>query len=802
MTSHIPCRVNDADSPDIMVMAFGPVASPLQQACFDAEEDRIIMNSGRVINDYYRQELGVKYYRPMAKSVFPKCPSGWCSWPYYGRDVTPEEVLLNAGWIRDNLGEYGVSLILLDDGWQADMRDWEGLRASFSRGMAWLAREIKSMGFIPGLWICPHGQDNRAFVEKTGGFMDCKTFGGPFTVDPTSPKGIDYLLNLTGKITREWGYAFLKLDGIHFSVPGYGVLECYRQNQKLFADLSVSGDEAFRKYLGAVTAAAGPDVFVGGCGVLCLESAGLCHGNRTGNDTNPELRNGFLNSLRATMSGYYLHRIAWYSDPDCCLVRPPLAFATARSWVSLFGLTGQMLFLGDRLPDLSPERVDLLKTILPSAAIVPFDLFPASRLKRIFDLKVNHLGRAYDVVGLFNIDAEKQRCEYINFHKLGLEGRFHVYDFWASEYLGIYEKGLFLEVPPAGCRVITLYPEGAFPALISTSRHIVQGWPDIQKYEECREAYAIKGTSRVIAGESYLLSFAAPVSGNKTFTLDHFSAGLKSPCQITSGRGFAQVRWTPGESGLADWSAVFKEVEIHTPHAREAGPYWMGTRDIDPWTVEISWSASGSPAAYCIRMDGQLLGYAFSNRVLVSGLAYKSRHDFEVGAADLNGWLGTRTQSISVITGESLPPALYLSDLPLDKSETSRHLPIGADCNLGGMALVVGGKRYGKGIGACPDSKVRYILKGDFCQLTGGTGIDDFNPNESAPMDDVKLCFRILGDGRELWSATIGRRKEPLWFQVDLQSVHELDLIVDGMEENLKLPLPLFADWLDLKVSF
>ena len=67
------------------------------------------------------------------------------------------------------------------------------------------------------------------------------------------------------------------------------------------------------------------------------------------------------------------------------------------------------------------------------------------------DLKINQLGRAYDVVGFFNYDMARGQVMEGNFARLGLEAnrRYHAYDFWHEEYLGVFERGLFLEVGPS-----------------------------------------------------------------------------------------------------------------------------------------------------------------------------------------------------------------------------------------------------------------------------------------------------------------------------------------------------------------
>lgn len=107
------------------------------------------------------------------------------------------------------------------------------------------------------------------------------------------------------------------------------------------------------------------------------------------------------------MEYYFLHNVAWYADPDVLVVRSPLLLDQARAWATLQGLTGQAVLTSDRLMDLSAERVELLRRVYPAVDIVPMDLFKSDRNKRIWDLKINHLGRSYDVVGVFNFDEAR-----------------------------------------------------------------------------------------------------------------------------------------------------------------------------------------------------------------------------------------------------------------------------------------------------------------------------------------------------------------------------------------------------------
>jgi hypothetical protein len=797
----MPCRINDMHTPDVLVSAFGPVETPLQQAVYQPATDTVTLEGGGQVDRYYTERLGLPYFRPLDRTAFPTAPTGWLTWMYYGRDVTPEEVLVNARWIADNLKDYGVEIVLLDDGWQADGRNWEGLRASFPQGMAWLAQEIRALGLTPGLWLCPHGQDNRAFTTATGGFIACDTFGGPFTVDPTDPRGLAYIRQLMQRLTHEWGYGYLKFDGIS-AKPGYGALHGYRTHQAQFADPTVSADDAYRRFFAAITESVAPGVFINACSVgVCPEVIGLCDGMRMGSDTDSDW-NGFLRAVDATMHGYFLHTVAVYADPDCCLLRSPLSLDMARAWATLYGLTGQLLMFDDRLPDLSASRVAILKKIAPAADIHPFDLFPVDRLKSIFDLKVHHLGRSYDVVAAFNYDEHTQKLTTIDFASLGLDSaqRYHVYDFWHEEYLGLYAAGLCLEIAPAACRVVTLYAEGDFPVLLSTSRHILQGWPDLESVSVSPQDATIRGRSHLIANEPYTLTFGLPNNGTETFALAAATVDGQSTA-IRQGRGVGSITWTPSAGGTSEWVVTFTKTPLPLPTAIASYPYMLGVRDIDPWTVEIFWVSFGSPAAYCVKHNGALVAHTFGTRFRIGGLAYGSQHTFEVGVADLDGRTGEKTNSITVTVGETLPERIALSDLDWC-SASSGYLPVKKDKANGGPSLSTGGRRFAKGLGTHPDSTIIYDLQGVFTRLSGACGIEDQNGMpDTVPHDSSgQAIFSITGDGRLLLPPTrMVHGQAARAFNVDITGVQRLALIVALPADAMPNHAP-HANWLDMQV--
>jgi len=105
-------------------MTLGDVQTTIADGVFDPSSDQFIFNDGSIIKNYYRDSLGVKYYKPIDKAVFPLPPSGWCSWYYYFQEIDETEVLRNAEWISKNLKDFGAMYLQIDDGWQGVGHGW------------------------------------------------------------------------------------------------------------------------------------------------------------------------------------------------------------------------------------------------------------------------------------------------------------------------------------------------------------------------------------------------------------------------------------------------------------------------------------------------------------------------------------------------------------------------------------------------------------------------------------------------------------------------------------------------------
>lgn len=796
----VPCRIQDSGHPDLMVMTLGPVNTPLAQGVYDPLKDEVQMKDGRIIRNYFRDSLGIRFYQPIDKSRFPLPPSGWCSWYYYYQEISAEEVLKNAEWIANNLKDYGAEYVQIDDGWQGvghglgENRDWTTIDRRFSMGMDRLAARIKELGLKPGLWLAPHGQSNAevvrahpgAFLLKPDGSSASDTWEGKFLVDPSTDEGHAYLKDLFQRLIG-WGYAYFKIDGQPI------VIREYRTKAEFFGNPGGDPVELYRRTLRTIRQAIGEERYLLGCWGIPLAGVGIMNGSRTAGDVVLGWE-GFRVALEATKRWYFLHNIAWYCDPDVMLLRPPLTVDQARAWATLQGLTGQALMASDRMMDLSPERVYILRRVYPAVDIRPLDLFPIKRDKRIWDLKIAHLNRRYDVVGCFNFSETESDGVFLRWKELGIQtdSLVHVFDFWEGEYLGAWEDGVYVPLEPTSCRVLALVPATDRPQLVSTNRHITQGWVDLKALHFDGKKKLYSGKSAVIKNDPYELHFAFPRSGRsfRVVSARAVLSGRELPVEVENHQGWATVRFESPKTAEVEWQVVFGEETVYHYPVRKPRQITFRPKGLD--RVELTWGPNYSlNCGYELTVDGERYGWVPQHRVENLQLTPDRPHRIELRTVWWDGTRSTEAGTLEIDLREHVPETLYLSELHPVLATTGYH-SVEMDRSTRGLPLSIAGKRYRRGIGTHAESDIVFRLYGLYRKFVAEVGVDDETEGKGS------IVFEVYGDGKLLWSSGIVRGGDsPRKVEVDIVGVKELRLHVGNAGDNIDYD---HADWADVRV--
>ena len=108
-----------------------------------------------------------------------------------------------------------------------------------------------------------------------------------------------------------------------------------------------------------------------------------------------------------------------------------------------------------------------------------------------------------------------------------------------------------------------------------------------------------------------------------------------------------------------------------------------------------------------------------------------------------------------------------------------------------GTPLCVGGQRFERGIGGHAISRMLFDLGSKARRVQGMAGPDDAN------LFATNLEFKIIGDGKELWSSGVMKRGDKaVSFDVDLRGIEKVLLLIDMCDDEFMYD---HADWVDVK---
>lgn len=537
-----------------------------------------VIFTAKVTSDVIKQH-GIRYYAPIDKSVFTHAPTGWCSWYYYYQGITQEEWEKNVRWLSENLMDFGLEWVQLDDGWQLDNgnpktpggRDWRGPNEKFSRGMKWVADIVKQHGMKPGIWLIPQKTDSDEVFKENPDLFLHKPDGTPvrigdwhprkienYVVDPTNPEALEYIKRLFHTLAHDWGFDYFKID----NQPEFS--RWYDEHAGARKVPEIPGSEAYRMTLKAIREAIGPNKYLLGCYGIPLDGIGIMNGSRTGGDMEASWK-GCQVMIRTITRWGFLNNVVWWCDPDTLCVREPLTLGEARIMATLVSLSGQALMTSDKMYELPEERVEILRRVIPTVDIHPMEFYPWDEDKlgrpNIVDLKVaKHYG-SWDVVAVFNWQEEATTIR-VDFAKLGLAAgdgiRYHVFEFWGKRYYGQFEDGFSITLPTRTCEVFAIRQASNHPQVISTSRHITQGVVDLIDLVWDEQNCELHGSSLLVRNDPYHLYIYVPAGFN-------FAKLVTAPRKreiatkiVKKGDEFLVIELLSKENQQVDWATSFK----------------------------------------------------------------------------------------------------------------------------------------------------------------------------------------------------------------------------------------------------
>jgi len=613
------CRTRTAESHRVLQLAAGPADSGLNDSLFDIATDTALRLDGdavtvatlpcktatprfsvevtaspteeahaaltlEVIRDYYRSQW-VPYYTPIDKVRSPSPPTGWMSWNVYFDKAGEEDNLAEARIGAKYLKPFGMEIWHIES-WQDNSDELPvskfanlTLRPNprqFPHGMKWLADRIRELGFRPGIWTVPFGTGDKAFYEAHKSWFLHKPDGTPmrnwtglYVLDPSQEVVRRHMEETHRIMSRDWGYEYFKIDGISGSGPHYSAH--FYERPEVQAAFKNPGKSPLRLCLEALRRGIGPDrQFLSCQGFYTGPEVGLADAARIGSDivkpNQPPHWENYLNQAAKTINQIFVNNIIFYTDPDTLLVGEAAPMNVARIATAVVGLPGQMMFAGDKLAELPPERMRLLQQCLPVCDVRPLDLFPIFEMSPVWDLKVSRPFGNWDVVSLFNWKDDTREIAF-RFDELGLpaDAEYLIYEFWGQSFRGRFRESFSASVPGRSNLLLSIHRVLPRPQFLSTDRHITQGAISVSDVAWDETNRVLSGNVRLVAGNAANLVFAVP-EGFKPASAEAEGAEVAKPA--TNAKGIAIITLRRATSGTARWALRFDEAGLKAAPAR------------------------------------------------------------------------------------------------------------------------------------------------------------------------------------------------------------------------------------------
>ena len=458
---------------------------------------------------------------------------------------------------RLGLDKYGFGFFQCDDQWQCG-DELEGPARDFSRtnpqgpyphGFRVVTDYLRERSLITGLWWMPFGGVSRdpswagrsnlfarAFADMpasrssgTQPLAKPQKAGRPFEtvwggtcLDMTNPDARAYVAEQTRRITYDWGMDYIKFDGIWTGYVGDLLGGKSWKNDHLdnvvFTDETASNMSAFRLGLKVQRESAKPGTFILGCNLAqspraLVPSVGFVDAMRIGGDNGPidMFPDRYRKGPESATVNYFLNGRVWYNDPDPVYVRNVVPLGRARTFASFTAIAGALYNFSDWLPDLNPERVEILKRTLAPHEVLsarPIDYFE-SELPNAWVLEKGSVR----VFGLYNWNTNAAMTVDYPAAYAGLdpERTYVGFDFWNDRFVPAFKGRFTADVAADDCRIVALREfDGTKPVVVSSTRHVASPVFDVMDEKWDAATKTLSGVSRVVPGERYELRVVLP----------------------------------------------------------------------------------------------------------------------------------------------------------------------------------------------------------------------------------------------------------------------------------------------------
>jgi hypothetical protein len=322
---------------------------------------------------------------------------------------------------------------------------------------------------------------------------------------------------------------------------------------------------AYREVFRLCREGLGPEAFIhernlGESGRPMLDvTAGLVDMQRVWGDSN-EYVPGMVTTCGLR---WYKNRVVFNYYPDSKAVhnRAP---KVRQSLLTMIFLTSGRLELATSFGLFTPEILHDVSRIYPlyrePRSARPLDAFSGGPDPGVYDLE---LTPDWHQVALFNPDTAKTGTISVALsgeHVAGAIGlnpsaTYYAYEFWSDSLVGKFSGTEKIEklLGPTHCAMLSIRKVEPNPQVLSTNRHVLQGWVDLANVKWDGSEHTLSGLAKVIGGEP----FKIVIAGNgSNATRVKVSGGRAKLIKQRAG-GLVEIILERPDNGEVSWKVSF-----------------------------------------------------------------------------------------------------------------------------------------------------------------------------------------------------------------------------------------------------
>ena len=427
---------------------------------------------------------------------------GMMTWYGYRTAITEEFVLQNAGLVAELFSGYPQpqrTLMLIDHGWQPDANwgNWdEADPQRFPGGMRQLSEKLRASGLELALWVTPFCvTENCPTLPQISAWLACgnqdqilTTYAnvwGQLPGQPARPWPVHLLDGSLDDVQDKWRAELQHMaqdwNCVYWKLDFFGLLAS--QNRKLDHPIGDLYARTYQTYRQAV----GEQGHLAPCSCETNIQLGYNDSIRIAADignagTWPQEMEAYGRGLTTIAALWYKHRRFWINDADSIQVGCGCGLNEARVRATAVAFSGGHLMVSEDLRWISPERIEIIRRLLPAfgKAARPLDLFehPSPEfIPRIWQLPVESDWGARPALAVFNLTDEVNRVT-IQPEWLGLQPgeSFGAVEWWQQRWLGTFEGAFVISIPAADVAILHAQAVQPYPWLVSVSHHFTGGW--------------------------------------------------------------------------------------------------------------------------------------------------------------------------------------------------------------------------------------------------------------------------------------------------------------------------------------